>query len=72
MTNYAKVKEHKDLIRDMESKAILNIDSQALMEHRRKKSVMKEVVNNSQKINQMENDIKEIKEMLFSLIKDRN
>lgn len=72
MTNYAKVKEHKDLVRDMESKAILNIDTQALMEHRKKKALMREVVNNSNKINQMESDIGEIKQMLLSIIKDRN
>jgi flagellar basal body-associated protein FliL len=67
MTNYAKVKEHKELIRDMHSKAILNIDEQSLLEHRKKKSMMKEIVNNSQKINQIENDISEIKQILFSL-----
>lgn len=72
MTNYAKVKNHKDLVRDMESKAILNIDSQSLNEHRKKKAVMQQIVENSKKINQMETDIGEIKQMLTSLIKNRN
>ena len=67
MTEYAKVKEHKELIRDMHSKAVLNTDSQALLEHRKKKAMMQEVVNNSMKINQIENDIAEIKQMLISL-----
>ena len=67
MTEYAKVEEHKELIRDMHSKAVLNTDSQALLEHRKKKAMMQEVVNNSMKINQIENDIAEIKQMLISL-----
>lgn len=71
MTNYAKVKEHKDLIRDMHSKAILNVDNQALVEHRNKKTLMKKVINNSNKIEKMENDLSEIKQMLSILI-DKN
>jgi hypothetical protein len=71
MTKYAKVEEHDDLIRDMHSKAILNIDNQALMEHRKKKEMMKKVLNNSQKIENIENQISEIKQMLSILI-DKN
>ncbi len=67
MNDYAKVKEHRELVRDMKSKAILNIDAQALQEHRKKKAMMKEVVDNSQKIKQIENDVAEIKQMIFSL-----
>lgn len=68
MTNYAKVEEHEDLIRDMHSKAILNIDNQALVEHRKKKEMMKKVINNSQKIDKIENELSEIKKMLSILI----
>jgi hypothetical protein len=68
MTNYAKVKEHRNLIRDLHSKAILNIDNQALTEHRNKKKIMKKVIDNSQKIEKMENDLSEIKQMLCILI----
>lgn len=67
MSKYAKVKDHKELIRDMHSKAVLNIDTQALLEHRKKKAAMQEIVNNSQKIKKIENDIAEIKQLLFSL-----
>lgn len=71
MTNYAKVKEHRNLIRDLHSKAILNIDNQALMEHRNKKKIMKKVIDNSQKIEKMENDLSEIKQMLSILIDNK-
>ena len=68
MTNFAKVEEHKELIRDMHSKAILNIDNQALLEHRKRKDMMRKVINNSSKIDRLENDVSEIKQMLSILI----
>lgn len=68
MTEYRKVVDRKGLVREMHSKAVLNTDHEALLEHRKKKAVLKEVMTNSQKINQMENDIQEIKRMLFSIV----
>jgi hypothetical protein len=68
MSNYAKVKEHNNLVRDMSSKAILNIDQEALENHRRKKSMMKSIVENNEKIHDLENDVKEIKQMLSCLL----
>lgn len=70
MTNFAKVKDHTGLVREMYSKAILSVDDQALKDHRKKKAMMKEVVNNSQKINQIENDMQEIKQMLAEMVKN--
>lgn len=68
MSNFAKVKDHNGLIRDMDSKAILNVDTKALTEHRSKKQVMKGVIDNSKKIDNLENDISEIKQLLAQLI----
>jgi carbamoylphosphate synthase small subunit len=68
MNNYAKVKEHNDIVRDMNSKAILNIDREALENHRRKKTVMKTIVENNEKIHELENNVKEIKQMLSCLL----
>lgn len=68
MTNYAKVKEHNDLVRDMSSKAILNIDKEALENHRKNKSIMKSLVENNKKVEELEDDVKEIKEMLSCLL----
>lgn len=68
MSNFAKVKDHNGLIRDMDSKAILNVDTKALIEHRSKKQVMKGVIDNSKKIDNLENDISEIKQLLAQLI----
>jgi hypothetical protein len=71
MSNFAKVKDHNFLIRDMNSKAILNIDKEALENHRKKRDMMKNIVENNQKIGELENNIKEIKELLYSLL-ERN
>jgi hypothetical protein len=68
MNNYAKVQDHNDLIRDMSSKAILNIDQEALENHRRKKTMMKSLVENNEKVKELENDVKEIKQMLSCLL----
>jgi hypothetical protein len=68
MTNYAKVKEHNDLVRDMSSKAILNIDQEALENHRKNKSIMKSLVENHKKVEELEDDVKEIKQMLLCLL----
>jgi len=68
MSNYVKVKDHNGLVRDMSSKAILSVDTAALEEHRKKKSMMKGVIENSHKINRIEDDILEIKQLLAQLI----
>lgn len=65
---YLKVKDHKGLVRDVESKAILSVDHQALLEHRKKKMFVENLVNNNNKIEKLENDVNEIKEMLTQLL----
>lgn len=54
----------------MDSKAILNTDIQALQDHRRKRLMMKEVLDNHKKIEKLEQDMSEIKDMLSTLIKN--
>lgn len=71
MTNYAKVKEHKGLIRELHSKAILNTDVKSLQEHRKNKAMMKEFVDNTQKINKLQDDISEIKNILTAMIQNK-
>ena len=61
MIKTTKIINHKGLVRDMESKAVLNIDHQAKNEHRKKKEFMKGLMNGSNKIEELEKDINEIK-----------
>lgn len=69
MSDFAKVRDHKNLVRDMRSKAILNTDRQTLVEHRRKKRLMTDIISQSTRIEKLEDDISQIKNMLVELIK---
>lgn len=65
MTNFAKVKDDKGLVRDMDSKAILNIDVQSLQDHRRKKQA---ALQQTKRLESLEQSVAEMKEMLRILI----
>ena len=67
----AKIIDHPDLIRDMESKAVLANNLEKYQEHRQKKHFLKNVLNQSQEIDNLKKDINEIKEMLLQLTKDK-
>lgn len=71
MSKFAVVKENNKLIRDMDSKAILNTDLGALNEHRKKKKMMEGILENHKKIDKLETDVQIIKEMLTQLLKDK-
>jgi len=64
---YAKVKEHKEYVRDIDTNAVLNVDKTALEKH---KSVMHNLNKEKrvqEQINSINDDISEIKEMLRAL-----
>ena len=69
---FAKVKDHENLVRDMNSKAILNTDRLALQEYYQKRDLAKkelsEKVESKQRLDKIENDMAEIKELLRSMI----
>ena len=69
---FAKVKDHDNLVRDMNSKAILNTDRLALQEYYQKRDLAKkelsEKVGSKQRLEKIENDMAEIKELLRSMI----
>ena len=57
----AKVKDHPHLVKDMESKAVLNTNYAALVEYRRKKQMEEE-------FNSLKTDVEDIKKMLQALL----
>ena len=57
----AKVKDHPQLVKDMESKAVLNTNYAALVEYRRKKQMEEE-------FNSLKTDVEDIKKMLQALL----
>jgi len=69
---FAKVKDHENLVRDMNSKAILNTDRLALQEYYQKRELAKkelsEKTESKQRLEKIENDMAEIKELLRSMI----
>jgi dephospho-CoA kinase len=63
------VKEKQNLYRDGYSKAIVNTDISSLNEYKQKKKIANSVKDNEEKIQKLENDISEIKNMLVQLLK---
>jgi hypothetical protein len=63
-----KVKDHKDLLRDPYSKAIINSNTTALIEHRKAKSFAQSMVDNTNRITSLESDLKDIKKLLMLLV----
>lgn len=55
--NQIKVKDNPGLVRDSHSKAIINIDKEAYNEYKAKRNIQDKVLN-------LENDIKDIKQVL--------
>lgn len=56
-----KVQDHPDLVKDMNSKAVLNTNYAALLEHKKKQKV-------SQEIDNLKKDVAEIKDTLKLLV----
>lgn len=65
---YAKVKDHDNLVRDMNSKAVLNTDRVGLQDYYLKRDSVKkeqsEKLEIKQRIEKIEKDMSEIKELL--------
>jgi t-SNARE complex subunit (syntaxin) len=66
------VKDHENLVRDMNSKAILNTDKLALQEYYQKREMAKkelsEKTESKQRLDKIENEMSEIKDLLRELI----
>ena len=70
---FAKVKDHDNLVRDMNSKAVLNTDRAGLQEYYQKRDVAKkeqsDKIETKQRIDKIEKDMSEIKELLYEIAK---
>jgi hypothetical protein len=64
---FAKVKEHKEYVRDMSTNAILNVDRSSLDKHNNIIGEIKKQKLIQEQINNLRNDVSEIKEMLKAL-----
>ena len=73
---YAKVKDHNNLVRDMQSKAVLNTDRNGLNEYYAKREQLKreqqEKMEMQIRLGRLEEDMSDIKNMLFKLLEIGN
>ena len=65
---YTKIKDDEDLVKDNVTGAILNINTDALTAYR---TARNNNMRMHEKVNQMENDISEIKSLLNELVKGK-
>ena len=72
---YAKVKDHNHLVRDVNSKAILNTDKAGLNDYMMKREIAKkqkeEQSETKMRLAQLEQDMTEIKNMLIEIAQMR-
>ena len=72
---YAKVKDHNHLIRDINSKAVLNTDKAGLNDYMMKREIAKkqkeEQSETKMRLAQLEQDMSEIKNMLIEIAQMR-
>ena len=76
MTEEVKVEHHPDLIRNSYSKGITNVDSGAYENYmqaaRKRKTRTDEIAEHTNQINNIKQDVSEIKEMMHLLLSKQN
>jgi hypothetical protein len=65
---YAQVKDNPELIRDMDSKAVLNTNVSALQAYKKKREKQQEIQSAVDDINNMKNEINEIKTLMQRIL----
>ena len=65
---YAKVKENPELIRDMNSKAVLNTNQTALQSYKKKREKQNEIQSAVDDINNLKQDVNELKTLMQRLL----
>jgi hypothetical protein len=65
MSKLYKIENHPDLVKDMDSKAVLNSNYAALLEYKRKQKVQEDVES-------LKSEMKDIKNMLSMILENLN
>ena len=68
MIDAIKVKDHENLRRDPHSRAIINVDKQEYVAYLKKQQKAQRLEQVESKVYDMQNDIKDIKQMLQQLV----
>jgi len=65
---FAKVKDHDDILRDMKSKALISVDREGLEAYKRKKNEQMKINAAVEELNTMKQDITELKVLMHSIL----
>lgn len=65
---YVKIKDHDSLIRDLDSKAILHTNMNAVDRYNQQRKIFDTAKKSADEINDLKSDINELKEMFKSLL----
>jgi cell fate (sporulation/competence/biofilm development) regulator YmcA (YheA/YmcA/DUF963 family) len=65
---YAKVKENPELIRDMDSKAVLNTNLNALQAYKKKREKQQEIQSAVEDINNLRQEVNDIKTLMQRIL----
>jgi cell fate (sporulation/competence/biofilm development) regulator YmcA (YheA/YmcA/DUF963 family) len=65
---YAKVKENPELIRDMESKAVLNTNLTALQAYKKKREKQQEIQSAVDDINNLRQEVNDLKTLMQRIL----
>jgi hypothetical protein len=61
MKNLIKIKDHKNLLRDLNTNAVINVDQQEYENYLKKR---KSIIKKDEKVDQLQNEIEELKDSL--------
>lgn len=64
---YIKVLDHKELVRDVDSKAIINIDNESMNRYKKEKMFRLKLNNIVEEYDELKKDVEEIKSLLKKL-----
>jgi hypothetical protein len=68
MKTYAQIVDHKNLVRDMDNQAILETDLKVVRQHEKRLVDLQKEKERETEINNLKNDMSEIKAMLQTLL----
>lgn len=71
MAGYIKVKDHPNLVRDNQSKAILNTDTAALNKYKEERAFKMKLHQIVEENQQLKNDVADIKKLLLKVLEQR-
>jgi hypothetical protein len=63
-----KIENNDDIVRDMSTSAVLNVDIQSLKDYKARRARQKEIDRSLDRVDKLESDISEIKSLLVKLL----